>query len=130
MRRCTLTLVLVLASAVLFVPSAGARRTATTSEARAMWRVVDPHKRCVHRRGYVSTVHSDRYLYGIVTIADGVCGNGSNVMRRKKTGGRWQTRIVGSDIGSPPTCASNVRRVPLRVLRDLFARPSLCADAR
>jgi hypothetical protein len=120
---------LVVALTGLHAADAGARRTATTSESRAMWRVADPHNECVHRRGFVSTVHSDRWLYGIVTIADGHCGNGSNVMRRKKSGGRWQSRVVGSDIGSPPTCAPNVRRVPLRVLRDLFARPSLCADA-
>ncbi len=121
MPRRHLAVPLVLASIVVVAPDAGARRSATAAESRAMWRVVDADNSCQHRRGKVSTVRSAKWRYGIVTIADSHCGNGSFVMRRPKSGGRWRQRVAGSDIGAPQRCAADVKRVPLRVLRDLLA---------
>jgi hypothetical protein len=110
---------------------ASARRTATRAESAAMWRVVDaaagPSGSCVrkHPRGRISTVASKRWRYGVVTISD--CANGSFVLQRAKSGGRWRIRVAGSDIGNPERCDGDARKVPLRVLRDLFANQALCA---
>lgn len=109
---------------------ATARRTATKQESAAMWRVVErgaiAERPCVHKhpRGVISTVPSKRWRYGMVTIGD--CANGSIILRRRKTGGPWRIRLSGSDIGSSTPCTYEARRVPLRVLRDLFAYPALC----
>jgi hypothetical protein len=104
---------------------AGAHRRATARESRAMWRTVDASRKCVERRGRISTIRTAGYRYGIVTIADSHCGNGSLVLRRRAGAGGWQIRVAGSDIGAPDRCADDRRRVPIRVLRDLVFR-DLC----
>jgi hypothetical protein len=105
---------------------ASARRTATAAESRAMWRTVDAQSMCVHRRGFVSTVSSGRYRYGRVTIADSTCGNGVNVLRRPRAGGRWRTVLAGSDIGAPGRCTGDLKKIPRAVYRDLFPRDPNC----
>jgi hypothetical protein len=120
----TLVSLLVLAAAS---GPASARRSATRAESVALWRVVDREGRCQHRRGYISTVSSAKWRYGAVTIADSRCGNGTFVLRRAKGGGAWKVRAAGSDFGNPDRCASDARKVPLRVLRDLRHDPQLCA---
>ena len=92
-----------------------------------MWRVVDAEGHCKHRRGRVSTVKTRRHRYGSVTIDDTRCGNGTFVLRRARSGGRWRKVGAGSDWGNPDRCAADVRRIPLSVLRDLFS-PDICAQ--
>ncbi len=117
-----------LSSLTILVSSASARRTATPSESRAMWKVVDRASRCVHHRGKISTVRAKRFRYGVVTVADSQCGNGSYVMRRNKHRHRWYRVLAGSDIGYSDRCYDDVEKVPARVLEDLFPGMSLeCA---
>ena len=88
-----------------------------------MWRVVDRPGRCVHHRGRISTVHTPHFRYGMVTVGDSMCGDGSYVLRKKRGGhGRWRVRTVGSDIGAPGRCSDDARKVPKAVLRDLFGK--------
>jgi hypothetical protein len=121
-----LLLTLVAACVLVTASTALARRTATKSESRAMWRVVDKKGDCVQRRGKISTVASKRWRWGLVTIADSHCGNGDFVMRRAKSGGKWTIRVAGSDISSPDRCDEIKRKAPLRVLRDLLNYDPLC----
>jgi hypothetical protein len=108
----------VLLALLLFAPSAEAKKRASAAQSAAMWKVVDPGKRCQHARGWVSTKARD--LWGTVVIADANCGNGQAVLRRK--GGRWTVRGQGSDWGAYDRCDSDLRRIPGAVLRDLLGR--------
>jgi hypothetical protein len=103
---------------MLGAPAAQAKKRASAAQSAAMWKVVDPEKRCRHARGWVSTAARD--LYGTVIIADANCGNGQAVLRRK--GGRWSIRGQGSEWGSYDRCDADLRRIPAAVLRDLFSR--------
>jgi hypothetical protein len=103
--------------------TAQAHRRATAAEARAMWRVVDRQHRCsAHHRPEVSTVPSERFVYARLVIADGTCGNGEELLRRRKRSHRWRPVGAGSDWGNPDRCAQDLARYPLTVLRDLFSK--------
>ncbi len=103
---------------LLCAPAAQAKKRASAAQSAAMWKVVDPQKRCRHARGWVSTAARD--LHGTVVIADANCGNGQAVLRRK--GGRWTVRGTGSDWGFLDRCDADLRRIPAVVLRDLLGR--------
>ena len=106
---------------LLCAPAAQAKKRASAAQSAAMWKVVDPEKRCRHARGWISTAARD--LYGTVVIADANCGNGQAVLRRK--GGRWTVRGQGSDWGFLDRCDADLRRIPAAVLRDLLGK-SIC----
>jgi hypothetical protein len=103
---------------LMCAPAAQAKKRASAAQSAAMWKVVDPGKRCTHARGWISTAARD--LYGTVIIADSTCGNGQAVLRRK--GGRWTVRGQGSDWGFLDRCDADLRRIPAAVLHDLFSR--------
>ena len=106
---------------LMCAPAAQAKKRASAAQSAAMWKVVDPGKRCTHARGWVSTAARD--LHGTVIIADSTCGNGQAVLRRE--GGRWTVRGQGSDWGFLDRCDADLRRIPAAVLRDLFGK-SIC----
>lgn len=128
----TFWLALIVASLALAVVGspASAHRKATKAESRAMWKALDATvegslKDCVQRRGRISTVKSKRYRYGKIVIADSTCGDGVTILRRpKRRGGKWRVRGNGSDWGNPSRCARDIKRIPLKVLRDFF--PGIC----
>lgn len=76
---------------------------------------------CTEHRGQISTSPTKK-KYGIVTISDNRCGNGSFVLsaRRHTRHPRWRVLGAGSDWGAPERCASDLRRIPLSVLEDFF----------
>ena len=129
--RRALRLLLVLVSGLaLCAPPASARRHATRAETRAMWQAQDPGRRCVHRAGYVATVTTPAtraFRYGLIRISDARCGDGSVFLRKRSTWRRWVFVDAGSDWGSPQECARRPL-VPLRIQRDLFHYPQLCAS--
>lgn len=117
----------------LLADSADAHRQATARESRGMWRIVErePYLHdCVQRRGQISTAHTPRRKYGTVVISDRNCGNGQYVLaKRRGARGPWRILGAGSDWGAPERCASDLRRIPRRVLEDFF-RDDICADYR
>lgn len=123
----SMVIVAILALGVL-ASQADARRSATVSESRALWKVADPPGRCAHPRGKISTVKTAPTSYGIVTVADSNCGNGSFVLRKLGPNKPWRIVLGGSDFGDPERCNSDKKKIPLKVLRDLLAFPALCAD--
>lgn len=109
------------------VAQADARRAATSSESRALWKVVDPAGRCVHRRGIVSTMKTPPRSYAMVTISDNKCGNGSFILKRLGPKKPWRIVTAGSDWGDPSRCVDDLRKMPLAVLRDLTFK-GICTD--
>ena len=114
-------LLCVIAAALTLAPAAPARKRASAAQSKAMWRVADRAGKCVHHRGVVSTVTS-RYAWGYVEVADGQCGNGIYVLKRRKGTRTWKVAGAGSDWGAPERCRSDVRKIGRRVLQDLFPR--------
>lgn len=98
-----------------------------------MWRTVERlayFNDCVERRGRVSTAYTPRRKFGTVLISDGRCGNGTVVLaKRRGRPGPWRILGSGSDWGYPGRCASDLERIPLRVLQDFFG-DDVCADYR
>ena len=98
-----------------------------------MWRVVEelvnPSGTCVHHRGVISTVKTDKYRWGRVTVSDSRCGDGRVILRRRKHHKQWHIRQTGSDWESPDSCAEELRRIPRRVLEDLLYK-GICKNAR
>ena len=110
--------------------AASASRPASKSASRQMWRVADSSGKCVHHRGRISTAGTHKRVFGLVTIADGQCGNGQVVLskRRHARHARWHELGIGSDWGvDPGRCSSDLKRIPLKVLRDFFG-PSTCSS--
>lgn len=124
---CVLALALVGFSASL----ADAHRQATTGESNGMWRTVEREPYlgdCVQRRGLISTARTPRRKYGTVVIADRNCGNGQYVLvKRRGTTRPWRILGAGSDWGFPERCASDLRKIPRRVLEDFFG-DGYCSD--
>jgi hypothetical protein len=109
---------------IVLVASADAHRLATVRESKGMWRTVEREPYlddCVQRRGMISTAHTPRRKYGTVVISDRNCGNGQYVLaKRRGTMRPWRIFGAGSDWGFPERCASDLRRIPRRVLKDFF----------
>lgn len=116
-----LALVAAAAMAVCFSSLAQADKRASRADSRAMWSVVDPSGKCVHRRGRISTAHTPDVKYGTVVIADDNCGNGQAVLSRPRhRAGRWRVLGMGSDWGYPGRCKQDLRKIPRKVLEDFF----------
>lgn len=120
--RAYFSVLVTLVSTLAIQGTATARRQASPAETSAMWRVTDSAGKCMHHRGAISTIGVTRLQYGTVTVSDNTCGDGTYVLRRRRTGGAWHIAIAGSDIGAPDRCKDDLRKVPLRVLHDLFPR--------
>lgn len=122
-----------LASLGLLAASAEADRQATAKESRGMWRTLEREAHfegCVERGGLISTAHTPRRKYGTVVVADSHCGNGQFVLVRKRgAAGSWRIVGAGSDWGNPDRCASDLRRIPRRVLEDFFGA-GYCSERR
>jgi hypothetical protein len=84
---------------------------------------------CVEHRGRISTALTPNFKFGVVTVADSTCGNGSFVLakRRHQSGARWRIRGAGSDWGNPDRCAGDLRKIPRPVLEDFFSA-GICAS--
>jgi hypothetical protein len=126
---CALGLALV----VSLAGSAEAHRKAAVGESNGMWRVIEREQYtedCVRHRARISTAHTPHRKYGIVLVADRKCGNGQVVLaKRRGTTRRWRILGSGSDWGFPERCASDLRKVPRRVLEDFFGS-DFCSDYR
>ena len=124
---CALVLALVVSTA----DSAEAHRQATAAESNGMWRVVEKEpylEDCVQRRGLISTANTPRHKYGTVVIADRNCGNGQYILVKRRGGTHpWRILGAGSDWGYPGRCASDLRKIPRRVLEDFFG-DGFCSD--
>lgn len=110
---------------IWFSNEATAERRASRAASGQMWRVVDQGGRCaIHRRAKISTAGTHRRAFGLVTIADNQCGNGQVVLskRRHSKGSKWHILGSGSDWGYPGRCPGDLRKIPLKVLRDFFGR--------
>jgi hypothetical protein len=116
--------IVALAWAGFSVGSVDGHRRATTGESRGMWRVVEREPyldACVHRRGLISTARTPHQKYGTVVISDGNCGNGQYVLVKPRGQSLpWRILGAGSDWGAPERCASDLRKIPRRVLEDFF----------
>jgi hypothetical protein len=108
-----------------------AHRAATPTESEQMWQAVYGKygsSDCVEHRGQISTAHTPKRKYGTVVISDSNCGNGQVVLAqpRNNPNARWQALGSGSDWGYPGRCASDLRRIPRKVLQDFFG-PNTCS---
>lgn len=102
--------------------TASASRPASKGTSRQLWRIVDSSGKCVHHRARISTAGTKRRVFALVTVADNQCGNGQVVLSKKRHArhARWRVMGSGSDWGYPARCRSDLKRIPLRVLRDFF----------
>lgn len=126
-----LTLVSWTTCLVLAASPAAAHRAATQLESEQMWQAVYAKYGgggCVEHRGQISTVHTPKLEYGKVVVADDICGNGQYVLAKPRddASAAWRVLGAGSDWGMPARCASDLRRIPRKVLQDFFG-PSTCA---
>jgi hypothetical protein len=82
---------------------------------------------CVEHRGQISTAHTPKRKYGTVVIADTQCGNGQVILAQSRDNSEaaWQVLGAGSDWGYPGRCASDLRKIPRKVLQDFFD-PGIC----
>jgi hypothetical protein len=119
-------------SACLLLPAspAAAHRPASAAESDQMWQAVSSKygsSGCVESRGQISTAHTPKRKYGLVTIADNICGNGQVVLAqpRHEPSAPWEVLGSGSDWGYPGRCASDLRTIPRSVLQDFFS-PNIC----
>jgi hypothetical protein len=129
-KRALLVALAVLMALAAWTPVASAKKTASPRESRSMWSAADPTDRCLkHRRATVSSHTGKRWRFGTVKIADRVCGTGVVLLRAPLRGSGWRVIGTGSDwLDRGYDCRADLRRAPLRVLRDLFGE-AFCPTA-